>query len=412
MQPSSESSSPPLPAPPAPLPSAAPPREPALRSPAGRAPLRARVTPSARTLCHVLLDATLVAGFAAAILLPPALHVVQGGDGEGTRMEYRNPAPFPAPALDPRWPRAFERYFDDNFALRTALVRWHNRVKLLWLGASPTPTFVVGVDGWLFYTGERTIENHVGALRLTPEELERWRRVLEGRRDFCERRGITYLLVVVPDKHAIYAEKLPPVYRHPERATTADQLRAHLRGSSVEPLWLEDRLLAAREREELPLYYRLGTHWNDLGAWVGYETILERLAPRFPGLAPLERPTFGIDPAAKDDNFGSRLMLHAEMPQEIVAARPRRPLCARLVAHKEPPVPVNVWECPERRRAPAAIVFHDSQGDWLEPYLADTFSRLTMISKGAFDRELVARERPGVVIEELGERRLWRVPRR
>lgn len=362
---------------------------------------------------HRALEGALVASFFATLLLPPMLHVVHGGDGEGARMEYRNPAPQPAWSLDPAFPRAFERYFDDNFALRTELVRWHNRIKLLWLGASPSRSFVVGEDGWLFYTGERTIENHVGALRLTGEELSRWQAVLEARRDFCAQRGIEYLFVVVPDKHAIYPEKLPAAYRHPERETTADQFRRHFeRASDLRPLLLEERLLAARQGETLPLYYPLGTHWNALGAWYGYEAVMERLAGRLPRLRPLERPQFVVDAAAKDDNFGSRLLLHDEMPQDIVAARPERPACGKLVAHKDPPVAVNVWACDQRRRAPSAIVFHDSQGEWLEPYFADTFARLTMISKGAFDRDLIERERPGVVIEEIGERRLWRVPRR
>ena len=67
-----------------------------------------------------------------------------------------------------------------------------------------------------------------------------------------------------------------------------------------------------------------------------------------------------------------------------------------------------VYACTE----PQLIMFHDSQGDWLEPYLADTFSRSIFALKTAFDRDLIERERPQVVIEEVGERRLWRVPRR
>ena len=367
----------------------------------------------AKKSVHRVLEGLLVGSFFAALFLPPALHAVHGGDGEGTRMEYRNPAPLPALALDPELPRAFEKYYDDNFALRTTLVRWHNRIKLMWLGASPSTAFVVGENGWLYYTGERVIENHVGALQLTLEELEQWRSVLEDRRDFCAKLGSTYLFVVVPDKEGIYPEYLPAAYRHPERRTTYEQFRDHFaERSDLRPVLLKERLLEAREREPLLLYYRLGTHWNDLGAWQGYEEILARLTPLFPRLRPLERPEFVIDPQAKDDNFGSRLLLHEEMPQEIVSARPLRPICGRLVAQTQEPVAVNVWECAERSRAPALFLFHDSMGDWLEPFFADTFSRVTSINKGAFDRELIRRERPDVVIEEIGERRLWRVPRR
>jgi hypothetical protein len=365
-----------------------------------------------RTLC-LAIDALLVVGFFAGLLLPASLHLVVGGDGEGARMEYRKPAELPALAFDTKYPRAFEKYFDDNFALRTWLVRWHNRIKLFGLGSSPSPSFVVGEDGWLYYTGERVIENHVGELRLSRDELRQWQTVLEARRDWCAERGITYLFVIVPDKHAIYPEYLPSAYRHPERRTTYEQFMEHFgEHSDLRPLGLKDLLLAARETEEHLLYYRLGTHWNDLGAWLAYEAILRRLAPAFPRLAALERPDFVIDRTAKDDNFGSRLLLHEEMPQDIVSRRPLGPVNARLVAKKEPPVAVSVWELRGRPRAPRAVMFHDSQGDWLQPYLADTFARLTTVSKGAFDRDLIEREGAKVVIEEVGERRLWRVPRR
>ena len=360
---------------------------------------------------HFLLDLFLVVLFFAGLLLPPSMHVAYGGDGEGARMEFRKPSQMPELALDPRYPRAFEAYFDDNFALRTKLVRWHNYLKLFWFGTSPSPSFVVGEDDWLFYTGERVIENHVGQLRLTREELERWQRVLEGRRDWCAERGMEYLLVIVPDKHAIYPEKLPTAYRHPDRPTTHEQFFDHFeKHSDFRPVDLKSVLCEAREREEHLLYYRLGTHWNDLGAWVAYEEIMGRLKGRR-NLA-LPRPEFVIDREAKDDNFGSRLLLHDLLPQDIVSRRPLGPTRARLVATTDKPVRVHVWECRKRKGAPGLVMFHDSQGDWLEPYLADTFSRSTLVHKGAFDRKLLERERPGVVIEEMGERRLWRVPRR
>ncbi len=369
--------------------------------------------PRAVPAVHRSLEGLLVGLFALVLCLPAGVHAVQGGDGEGTRMEYRVPAPLPRLAWDPAFPRAFEKYFDDNFALRTPLVRWHNRIKLMWLGASPSPTFVVGEHGWLYYTGERVMENHTGALRLSDEELEQWRRVLEARTELCRELGCVYLLVVVPDKAAVYPEHLPAAYRHPERRTTTDQLRDHMAArSSVQPLFLHETLRRARGLEELGLYYRLGTHWNDLGAWHGYEAILERLAPLVPRLRALERPRFAIDPEGQDDNFGKRLLLREEMPQEIVVMDPARPLCGRLVAEASEPVAVRVLACDERGRVPGLVFFHDSMGDWLEPYLADTFSRVVSVSKGAFDRDLIRREKPGVVIEEMGERRLWRVPRR
>ena len=42
------------------------------------------------------------------------------------------------------------------------------------------------------------------------EELLRWGRVLEERRRWLAERGISYLLVLVPNKHRMYAQYMPP----------------------------------------------------------------------------------------------------------------------------------------------------------------------------------------------------------
>jgi hypothetical protein len=57
-------------------------------------------------------------------------------------------------------------------------------------------------------------------------------------------------------------------------------------------------------------------------------------------------------------------------------------------------------------RLPRAIVFHDSFGIALVPYLAESFGRVLFVPSSRFDPDLVLRERADVVIQEEAERYL------
>ena len=59
-------------------------------------------------------------------------------------------------------------------------------------------------------------------------------------------------------------------------------------------------------------------------------------------------------------------------------------------------------------RLPQALVLRDSFGEALIPFLAESFRRTVYVWQDAptFDRDLVVKERPDVVIQEMVERKL------
>ena len=128
------------------------------------------------------------------------------------------------------FPRRFERYWNDSFAFRRHLIRWHSLAKLR-LGVSPSPKALLGQDGYLFYAAEQSVDYFRAVKPFTPSELARWRDDLESRRAWLAERGIRYLVVVAPNKETIYPEFMPPEIR-PVRAETPP--RSAARGSAGE----------------------------------------------------------------------------------------------------------------------------------------------------------------------------------
>jgi hypothetical protein len=69
------------------------------------------------------------------------------------------------------------------------------------------PDVHIGRDGWLFLVGGRN--RAVTQYRRNPAwwwRLRRWRRIIEARARRCERLGVTFLQVVVPEKLTVMSD--------------------------------------------------------------------------------------------------------------------------------------------------------------------------------------------------------------
>lgn len=358
-----------------------------------------------------LLDRLLVALFVLAIGVP-LLGTVIGADPETTEEENREAAPLPELPHDlaslQAWPDAFTKYFADNFAFRSRLVRWQARVRVHVLRSSPTPDVLLGGMGWLFYGNDGAIEDFTGARPFTAEELRRWSDTLQHTQDWLARRGIAYVFVLAPDKHWIYPDEMPGGLNRAPVPSRIDQLTAHLaRHSTVRVVDVRGPLQAARASDRV--YHRTDTHWNDLGAFVAYQEVMRAIGPLV-GLRPRHRdelelrviPRTGLD-LARMLGLG-RVWVEDDLQLEPAAGRRSR-VVEPGNASRGLMDPRVVTEGPAE--GPRALVFRDSFGSAMIPLLSDHFSRAVYLWQNNFDPDIVAAERPAVVIQEWVARHLY-----
>jgi alginate O-acetyltransferase complex protein AlgJ len=364
---------------------------------------------------HPFWSAAVVTLFVVALLMP-GLTMMTGLDHETTHAENRELAIKPRrPASWPEWrvfPAAASRYFEDHFGLRARLVRWQALLRLRVFGVSASPDVIVGRDGWLFYAGDGGTEDIVSTVPFTHAELEAWRTTLEHTRDWMQARGIAYVFVLAPDKHEVYPELLPASIRRVGNESRSDALVRYLRDHSTVPvLDLRETLSAAKGYERL--YHRTDTHWNDRGAFAAAQALLRVLAPR------LAVPVQGRDVFTPRDvvvpalDLAGMLGIADGMTEVDLRLVPRAPLRARVV---EPATPdarlmdariVTEQDAPSR---PRAVVFRDSFGSALIPFLSEEFSRVVYLWQYNVDPDVVLAERPDVVIQEWVGRRLSTMP--
>jgi hypothetical protein len=351
-----------------------------------------------------LVERMIVVIFLAALSLP-LTGMVLNLDRDAPSGENRTLAAWPQFQWDAAslraLPEQLTRYFEDHFAFRVRLVRWQAIVRLQALGVSPSASVIKGRDGWLFYADDGAMEDYAEALPFTGAELELWRHTLQDTSDWLRAQGIVYLFVIPPDKHVIYPEYMPDTIRR-AAISRIDQLVSDLRQhSTVRVVDLRPALLAAKGRERL--YHRTDTHWNDRGAFVGYQGIVDALTEEIPGLQSASRSAFEsrVVPSAGLDLAGM-LGLTDVLREDDLVLVPRRPATARILEPQHPNRRLThariVTEAPNS--GPRAVVFMDSFGPALVPFLSEDFSRVVYLWQDNVDPQVVHQERPQVVIQE------------
>ena len=358
------------------------------------------------------MKAVLVTLFAVVITLPLAANLA-GVDGGDPGAENRELAAFPH--LDRTWASAADygrrggEWFDDHFGFRSALVRWYGESRLFFLNVSPTTTVIKGRNGWFFYGDDKAIEDIASADPLTPAAIANWRAAIVDARNWLAAQRIAYVFTIAPDKHAIYSEALPSSLRRIGDVTRADQLFTGLQDLAL-TVDVRPALFLAKANERI--YHQTDTHWNDRGALVAYQQIIEAVRVRVPAVPPAwTRVDF--DPVRRDVealDLAGMMGLKRVLREEDLALVPTRPRLARVVepAGAAPTAEEGrlVTEIPGST-LPRAVIFRDSFASRLVPFLSEHFSRAVYLWQDDFDAEAVKKEKPDVVIQEIVGRHLY-----
>jgi hypothetical protein len=361
-------------------------------------------------------DGALVVAFGVLLVLPAAWN--PDGWMSGTaRSENRNRNALPKLTRQlvalKRYPDQFEAYYCDHFGGRNTLISWLNVTQVEWLRVSSSPRVILGKNNWLFYTDLPVTKDWEATAPLTLGQLASWKEILEARRNWLAARDIRFLFVLVPEKQSIYPENLPRGLRpHFMTQTRLGQLADYLKGRTDVPIVdLREPLQRAKASERL--YDQTDTHWNDRGAYVGYQTMMATLGTWFRELKPVPRSALVEQTSCGPGGDCARMLgLSDRWREEHLSLQLREPWrwhSAKTgadgpTANLAPPYATELDDA----GLPRAVAFCDSFTMAMMPLLSNHFHRVLYIWQHfpGFDTDLVERERPDVVIQEMVERKL------
>ena len=310
------------------------------------------------------------------------------------------------------YPQAFASYYDDHFGLREPLLKTHTYARYAMLNISSTNSVIVGHDGWLFRTGHLILDDIRNTWSFSEDELRHWGNILTMKQAWVEEQGAQYIFMIVPSKHLIYPEHLPSAFQPVHHESRTDQLVNYLqKHTKVSVLDLRKALLA--EKNRLRPYHKTDTHWNDYGAYIGYQETMKHLQSKlrdFPSVYLTKRDfTMVTEPSG---NLARMMNLQDRIQEQAPKTTTWQPTClynSTLEGEQNDDTRNQNWfatTCETGKYR--ALMFRDSFSLAMMQYLSETFAYIYYIPHSPVRMEnlkkIVLEERPDVVIEQRASR--------
>lgn len=282
-------------------------------------------------------------------------------------------------------------YVEDNYFGRQKLVSAWSALNQNLLHTSIAENVVLGKDGWLYF-GD-TLNDYTGADPMSERDIFSAARNLALIREFCERQGARFLFVVAPNKNSLYPEHMPDLTISGEKHD-AQRLLEQL---AIQRVPYVDLFSLFRGQEET-LYFTQDSHWNSKGAALAADAIhqaLERPTAYF-------RQSFVPEASHLSDLYD---MLHPAGPWRETDQTYGGTLSFTYDAPFRSPNDMTIQTSGGRFDG-SLVMFRDSFGMLLYPYMADNCQRALFSRSMPYKMELAAEREADLVVAELVERNL------
>lgn len=346
------------------------------------------------------------------IILLPQMSVFFGFNPKTASTENRNLSKAPTLSFEAdkltKYPSQFEEYFNDNFGYRNLLVQWNNLIRVKMFNISSNKDVLIGKKDWLYLNGE-SIDDFRGLLRYTEQELLTIKTNLIKRKEWFDKNGIAFFIVIAPNKNTIYPEYLPNSIKASGKDTKLEQLLVYLKkNSNIQIINLREPLLDAKSKELL--YIRTDTHWNEYGAFVGYQEIMKQITKLYPSIQSSKLDKYSvIRKRVPGGDLAAMLAMDSSYMEDRIFLEPKFNFLSEKADIKRWPMytlesQLSAREVKSNTALPRLLMFRDSFTDALIPLLSEHFSRSAFVSAHHFDLDIIQDEKPNVVIYEYVER--------
>lgn len=326
-------------------------------------------------------------------LVPSAGMFLRSGEASAGGNETLAPLPSPLGregGLNTDYLTQLQRYAEDNHGFRQEMITLWSALNQRYLNTSIAENVVLGREGWLYF-GD-TLPDYAGTNPMSEREICAAARNLALIQEYCLGRGAEFLFTVAPNKNSLYPEHMPDLPRG-TGPRDAERLAAALAERGIAYL---DLFTLFREQGET-LYFRTDSHWNSRGAALAADALnraLGRDSRYFDGPFTPEEVHRGdlydmLYPAGErleaDQVYGGTLDFGYDAP--IRSAE-------------------NLTILTRGGGEGSLVMFRDSFGNLLYPYLADSFAEALFSRSMPCRLDLAAQREADFVAVELVERNL------
>jgi len=309
-----------------------------------------------------------------------------------------------------KFPLQYTEYFNDNFGLRTKLLEANFIIKYYLLNTSPSAKVILGNDGWLFNASEGEKEDYLGTTNYNQQMLDNLAFSLEAKRIWLGKKGIKYLFIIAPNKTSIYGEYVKGLRKISSKDSLDDvvnYLKLHTKVNVIDL-----RQVLRENKKKGNLYYKLDTHWNRLGAFIGYQKIMETMSQSFNQITPYTLADYNIHhKASKRVDLSRAICGNAYLKESAPVFEWIKVKSSRQIELiKEGPYTYELATRKQDATLPKAIVFRDSFFTDMAPYFSEHFRYVKYYWQYWGVKtpvtEIINTYKPNIVVEEILERYL------
>lgn len=286
-------------------------------------------------------------------------------------------------------------YFSTHYALRPQIMSADAEIQSKVFGVSNVDTVTAGNDNWLFYSA--TLDNYLGRNLMSDRALFNTRHNLEITQNYLTEMNVKFLFTVAPNKNTLYSENMP--YYYGKKESSDSNLKNFTSSLKDSKLNYCDLLTKLKSYDET-LYLEQDSHWNNKGALIAYNEILDKLGKT--------HETYENAAASRSKNFygdlGNMLYPSTQQPeynfdfdinQTYSYVTPTKSVEEAMIATQNDKATGNLF------------MYRDSFGNALLPYFANAYNSAYFTKAFPINLSLEVMSRNSdTVVFEIAERNL------
>lgn len=282
-------------------------------------------------------------------------------------------------------------WVNDHFFLRQELISINNALTASLFQTSGEDSVILGSNGWLYYAS--TLDDYTGLNGMTSRELYSAAKNIALMAEYCQSQGRDFRFMIAPNKNALYPEHMPD-YGVKAEVHDAHRLQQLLGDMDVPYIDLFTVIAEADTTSLGPLYFAHDSHWNDMGAALAADTI---------------NAQFGVESSYfQSTNFSYPIRYTGDLHEMVYPALEDTedswfysgPLNFEYASKATRPDSITLLT--ESEKEGSLLVYRDSFGNLLYPFLADSYGAVRFSRSTSYDLT----QQSDHVLVELVERNL------
>lgn len=288
------------------------------------------------------------------------------------------------------------------------MIKLFNHLNIFIFRSSPVNIKAfVGKEGWFFMSGEE-IKTYSGTSLFTQNELNEFKDEMLLRKKMAEENNAHFFIAIVPNKSNIYPEYMPDHIIKTNGAGYGKQLLNFLQENNFPVIDLYTPLLNSKKDAEL--YYHTDTHWNNYGAFMACNAVLNEFGKYAPNVKPLDlriyKPHTVIEEAGDIAKMFS--MEHELKEKNPTPVRPGGSVSYEKKQNKY--TPTKGFPYPDdyeytrytnNDSLPTVLIIRDSFGKKIFPYISEQSKKCVAIYDGwhyGRNEKIIKEEKPDIIL--------------